>query len=316
MQGPSRRSLLGASIAISTLTEPVFAGSPPERISLWPTGNPGGDPPGLKPKIDIVDLSGALVGSDYLGRRYRNIAGVLCPDVEIFTPTNSIGVSVLVIPGGGFRKIAIDKEGRDVAKWLAARGIFAGVLTYRLPAERWPAGEDVVLQDAQRAMRILAGHSGAARLGALGFSAGGTIAMALATRQDELSYPRVDALDDAPARVDFLGLGYAFLNVPKPFSGLSGVLRDLKLLKAPAFYFAAGDDPVVPVRNSIDAFIAGGAPGSRNELHVFASGGHGFGLTAPTSSTTACWPDLFLRWLEAWGRTPSASGLDGPPPGG
>ncbi len=232
------------------------------------------------------------------GRVDYAIEGVRRPTLSIYPPAKGgpPEASVLVIPGGGFSKIVIDKEGHDVARWLAANGVQAGVLVYRLPRDGWAAGADAPLQDAQRALRLLRRKAGGAKTGVLGFSAGGTIAAALASRAAAALYPPVDDLDAQASLPDFIGLGYPWLTRPQapsratPFHGFSAPTK--------AFLFHAEDDPKVDVRNSRDAAQAIVAAGGQAELRIFPTGGHGFALRSRPPAPEAAWSGDFLRWLD------------------
>lgn len=287
----NRRRLLaaGGSLALAGATS-ARADAGPEVLDLWPNGAPGGE------RVTAVERRMAYNWPD--GRVDYAVEGVTRPTLTLHAPTSGAPAkaAVLVIPGGGFSKVVIDKEGHDVARWLAANGVHAGVLLYRLPRDGWSAGADAPLQDAQRALRLLRGKAGGARTGALGFSAGGTIAAALASRGEAALYPHTDALDARPCLPDFVGLGYPWLNRPQapkqatPFHGFTAPTK--------AFLFHAEDDPKVDARNSRDAAQAIVAAGGQAELRIFPSGGHGFALRSRPPAPEAAWSGDFLRWLD------------------
>ncbi len=287
-----RRSLLATALAGVAL--PAIARTKssrgPETLRLWPAGAPGGQ------GVTVVEKS---VVVDDQGRPGRDISGVRDPLISLHRPSEAFDTAVLVIAGGAFRRVTFDKEGEEVCAWLAGQGVAAGALLYRLPGDGWAEGPDATLHDAVRGLRLLARQTGARRLGVLGFSAGGTIAGAMATRLAELNYTPVDDVDSQAVRIDFLGLGYPYLNVPAPpkpifFDGLTASAP-------PTFFFHAADDPRVSVDNSIEPFRALKRLGVPAALHVFESGGHGFALRAPSNSSAAAWPGLFLTWLRASG---------------
>jgi len=290
MQTDRRNLLAGALTAAAAL--PVLANAKaapaPETIRLWPNDAPGGEGVKVEEKSVVVDDQ---------GKPGRDISGVRDPLLSLHRPAKPADTAILLIAGGAFRRVVFDKEGEEVGRWLAGQGIAAGALLYRLPGDGWAAGQDATLHDALRALRLLAHRTGAKRLGVLGFSAGGTIAAALTARRDELSYAPVDEADKLAAHIDFLGLGYAYMNIPKPprpilFDGLTKATP-------PTFFFHAADDPRVSVDNSLEPFRALKALGVPAALHVFESGGHGFGLRAPPGSSAARWPELFTTWLKA-----------------
>lgn len=291
----NRRGLLAAGLALSAApTQSARAGSAeiaPEHIPLWPGLAPGGD------KVRVVERLDPFTMPD--GTIDNSVLGVTRPTLTIYpaqgaTPSK---LAVLVVPGGGFRKVVADKEGRAIARWLASEGITAGVLVYRLPGDGWEDGFDAPLQDAQRALRLLRARSGAARVGVLGFSAGGTIAAALASRGGAPLYPPVDDLDEKASLPDFVGLGYPYLNIPAPprpqLSMFKGFTAPTK-----AFLFHAVDDTRVPVENSRKGAAAIRAAGGTAEEHEYATGGHGFALTSPPGAPAAAWPPAFLKWVR------------------
>ncbi len=288
-----RRRLLAGSTALALAGAPGLAladTAPGETITLWPGVAPGGD------AVNATERRVPYAWPD--GRVDYSIEGVTRPTLSLYRPVDGKPpkAAVLVIPGGGFSKVVIDKEGHDVARWLAGQGIAAGVLLYRLPTDRWPAGFDAPLQDAQRALRLLKARIGAPLTGALGFSAGATLAAALASRGAAPLYPPVDALDAQPALPDFIGLGYAWLTAPKPrrpdwtpFHGFTAPTR--------AFIFHAVDDPKALIANARDGAAAIRAAGGQVELHEYPTGGHGFALRSPPDAPEAAWAGQFLAWL-------------------
>ncbi len=283
-----RRTLLTSALVASSLGGRAQATETrAEVVSLWPNGAPGGE------HVTVQELSREV---DDQGRKGRDISGVRDPRLSLHRPARAFDTAVLVIPGGAFNRVVFDKEGEDVCRWLAETGVAAGALLYRLPGDGWAAGQDVMLDDAARALRVLAQRTGARRIGVLGFSAGGTIAAALASRAAEVAYAPVDDADRQPLRIDFLGLGYAYLNIPA--SPRLTLYRGAPKAPPPTFFFHAADDPRVPVDNSLEAFRAWRSAGAATALHVFERGGHGFGLRAPALSSAAAWPDLFTTWFK------------------
>ncbi len=292
-----RRTLLASALVASTLGGGARAASKTrtETVSLWPGGAPGGE------HVTVQEVAREV---DDQGRKGRDISGVRDPRLSLHLPAGQADTALLVIPGGAFNRVVFDKEGEEVCRWLAGAGYAAGGLIYRLPGDGWTQGADVMLQDAARALRVLAQRTSARRVGVLGFSAGGTIAGALASRAAEVDYAPVDEADHLPLRIDFLGLGYPYLNVPA--SPRQGLYRGAPKAPPPTFFFHAADDPRVPVDNSLEAFKAWRSAGAPAALHVFEQGGHGFGLRAPPQSSAAAWPELFLTWLAASASSKSA----------
>ena len=301
------------AVAVQTATPqlPQPSWPPAERILLWP-GSPPGAPatlPRLAPQIT--------------GRpgEYRDIwmRGTARPDIGVFRAARPDGRGVLVIPGGGYNFVSLRGEGTDVARALNARGITCFVLNYRLPAEGWSDRANVPLQDAQRALRLTRADArryavDPARLGVLGFSAGGHLAGSLATLFATDVYRPVDAADRQSARPAFAGLVYAVSNVdpgrshggsranllgPSPDPAMErryATDRRISATTPPLFIVHASDDATVPVFNSLDILGAARAANVAAEAHIFQKGGHGFGARLPRSFPASLWPDLFDRW--------------------
>ncbi|MET3827324.1 acetyl esterase/lipase [Sphingomonas sp. PvP055] len=310
---PTRRTLLIGSAALCTLAAAPLPAQPSrdEIVPLWPTAIPGDRRSKITPSVE--ERSKDPSHPD------RWLRGVLSPVLTVKRPARPNGSAVLVIPGGGYGFLSYDNEGLEQAAWLNARGVTAFILQYRLPAEGWNDRALVPLQDAQRAMRTI--RAGATRFGidparvaTLGFSAGGHLAGSLATRHDEATYPPSDAIDRVSARPDYAGLIYPVVSLEAPFT--HGGSRDSLLGKdapvalrhaasvetrvtattPPIFLAHAADDDLVPVANSIALFTALHAAARPAELHVFESGGHGFGTRLPPSKPASKWPELFMAF--------------------
>jgi len=225
----------------------------------------------------------------------------------------------MITPGGGYRHIVIDKEGYELGRWLSARGFTVFVLFYRLPGEGWAAGPDVALADAQRAMRLIRHRArdygiDPQRVAAMGFSAGGHLCADLLTRFDARVYDPVDAADRHSARPDAAAPIYPVITMSAPHAHagsrnlLIGANADAALEAAhspdrnvpanapPVFLLHAEDDNVVPVENALLLRAALRAKGIPVETHLFAHGGHGFGLRKTLGKPVAVWPELFLAW--------------------
>ncbi len=179
---------------------------PGEIIPLWPGTPPGGEAVHLTARI--VERS---TTPDVAHNRYVDHVGV--PLLTVFRPARPDGSAIVLAPGGAYLRIVIDIEAFETARRLAAAGITVFVLRYRLPGEGWANRADVPLQDAQRAIRLVrsyAAHYGLdpARIGVLGFSAGGHVAVSLATRAAAQVYTPIDTADALDARPAFAGLMY------------------------------------------------------------------------------------------------------------
>ncbi len=321
-----RRAVLGLGLSAAVLglaakseAEAMSAAGtlstdPTETVNLWPGVPPGGQNVHLA--TQIVDHS-----PDTLRPADRYVFNIGTPLFTVFRPEHPNGTAVLIAPGGGYFRIVIDREGIETARWLNACGVTAFLLRYRLPHEGWENGQDVPLQDAQRAIRLI--RAGAkkfainpAKLGILGFSAGGHLAASLATRYDVKVYEPVDKADTVDARPTFACLMYAATAMGNPGGCAGRVGPDSspaqcnipsldKLVTEntpPCFIAMAADDPVVPpFENGFAMFKSLQAAKVKSELHIFEGGGHGFGISRAAGSTSASWPDLFLAWVRGHG---------------
>lgn len=310
-----RRQLLLAGSLAAALPAQVpatpFAESDGRDIELWPDGVPGSA--GVTARESIEDLAPGATPRD------RVVWHVTRPLITVFEPrATPKGVTFLVVPGGGYRRVVIDREGFDTAAWLTAQGFGAAVLRYRLPGDRWPSGPDAPVHDGMRALRWLRANAGGARLGIIGFSAGGHLAARLVTAS-AAPYARHDEIDDLPALPDLAVLVYpvVFTTGDSAHAGsaqqlvLSGVApTDAALARyepiahvgastPPTMLVHAADDATVPVENSLRMFSALRTAGVPAELHVFDSGGHGFGLRGVAGRSVASWPALVQNWASA-----------------
>jgi acetyl esterase/lipase len=217
----------------------------------------------------------------------------------------------MVYPGGGYLMLAIDLEGTEVCDWLTTKGITCVVVKYRVPQTWWPGdggGQrapkvQMALQDAQRAIGLLRQRARSLgvdphKIGVLGFSAGGHLVTAISNAAAR-TYDPVDDADQKSARPDFAVALY-------PGHLWSGENMDLYPFNPisssapPTFLLQAEDDPVDDVRHSLAYFLALRAAKVPVELHIYAQGGHAFGLR-PTAAPITHWPDLVERWLHTIG---------------
>ncbi|GAB4069148.1 alpha/beta hydrolase [Ancylobacter sonchi] len=275
----------------------------PRVVPLWPDTPPGGGGPQGAPDID----------------RRAALSNVSRPTLTLFLPERPAETVVLVAAGGGYRHIEDGKEALPAARWLAAHGLAAAVLDYRLPGEGWSAGPVVPLQDARRALQLLASgiaEPGIRRIGVLGFSSGAHLMALTAGAAPMGAYPAVDAADTASVRVDFAALIYPVLSLSEALHPTSAqrqlVGRHPLPDKAaawsaetyvdarypPTFLVQAADDPVSDPRQAPLMAEACRRAGVPVELDMLASGGHGFGLGRP-GTPSGQWPDRFAAWLAS-----------------
>jgi acetyl esterase/lipase len=272
------------------------------NFDLWQ-----GEPPGA---ADVIVTEEIIERSKDPMRPDRAVIHVRRPTLRVYKPARPDGSAVLVIPGGAYQRVVLDKEGDETARRLAEAGVTAAVLVYRLPEDGWAAGREAPLHDAQRAMRLIRSWSGIdiGRVGVLGFSAGGNLAARLALIDARQNYEARDALDQLSTKPDFVGLIYAAyldgegspalaLGPGAPPDLIAGVGRTAP----PMFILHAADDASVPVGLSVQMYAALKAADVPAELHIFPEGGHGFGIARAAGKPVAIWPDLFLAWGRARG---------------
>lgn len=250
--------------------------------------------------------------------------------IGVWRPQNAAGGSLLVVPGGGYHIVSWDNEGTSIAERLLPTGATIYVLAYRLPGDRlgWADEADAPLADAQRAMRLIrddarAGGRDPEDVGVLGFSAGGHLAGRLMTEFDRPTYAPVDKRDAHSARPAYAGLMYPVITLKPPYThtgsrraligdatGVGNVETRAAALSVednirpglcPTFVAQALDDNVVDPQNSLIALAALRAARIPAELHLFQEGGHGFGVTLPSSLTGAAWPEMFIAWARRAG---------------
>ena len=294
-----RKQLIVLSLCVACAASATAQNAPPllqepQTIPLWPGRAPGavGDAP-----EDI-------------------------PTLTIYMPPNTTGpmTAVIVAPGGGYRTLSMNKEGRIPATYLSSLGIAAFVLKYRLgPKYRHP----IELGDIQRAIRTVRSraaewHIAPERIGVMGFSAGGHLASTASTQFDKGSASPVDAIDRASSRPDFAILGYPVITLTEAWTHqgsrtmLLGEKADADLARRlstdtrvtpetpPTFLFHTNADTAVPVENSVHYFLALRKAGVPAEMHIFKDGPHGVGM--PMNDTALSeWPKVLANWMRASG---------------
>ncbi|KMQ65833.1 hypothetical protein ACM46_05790 [Chryseobacterium angstadtii] len=241
------------------------------------------------------------------------------PRLIVHQPSNPNGTAILVISGGGYAHIEMGKESTPAAQWLQSEGITAFELIYRLPQENWKT-YNVPFEDAQRAMRLIRSvakkyNIDPHKVGILGFSAGGHLAGFTSALPHKKLYQPVDETDSLSARPDFTGLIYPVISMLPPnnnthsrksiignkpalsvetaFSVEKQVTSDMPF----TFLAQAQDDPISSVNNSILLYSALRKVNVPAEMHLFQTGGHGWGM-GKKESPTASWPELFKAWAE------------------
>lgn len=268
------------------LATSVCAADPSAEILLWPEGAPGSEGKTAPEKV-VTSANGE-----------RQISSVHKPSITPFLPARekATGAAVLVIPGGGHSKLCVDHEGGNVAQWLADRGIAAFVLKHRLAREEGSTYtiEGHALADTQRAMRLIRSRAtewgvDPARLGAMGFSAGGECVALACMRPSEGKADAPDPIDRLDARPAFQALIYP---------GRSGDIEPAKDAP-PAFLACSANDRKDISEGLAEVYLRFKRAGASAELHIYSSGGHGFGLRAANKGALAGWSDRFVEWMES-----------------
>jgi acetyl esterase/lipase len=259
------------------LGSPIVRSAEPLEIPLWPGAAPGSEGITTPEKWENRGANGVVD---------RAVREIHRPTITVFLPdrAKATGTAALIAPGGGYEHLAIDKEGNDVARWLSAQGIAGIVLKYRLP--KTPDADyttGTALADVAQALKIIRAQAGEwgldrAKVGMLGFSAGGNLTALAGTKLP------------ADVRPAFLGLMY-----PAIPPALAPIPAD-----TPRAFIGQADNDPLGTDNSIRFYQWLHADKIPAELHLFSSGGHGFGLGAP-GTPPASWPRLFVAWLRANG---------------
>jgi acetyl esterase/lipase len=248
---------------------------------------------------------------------------VQTPAMDVYLPagSNATGKAVVICPGGGYGILAYNWEGSDPARFLSAKGITAIVLKYRLPNSKSNITPHLTpLLDAKRAIRTVRAHAkkwkiNPAQVGIMGFSAGGHLASTLATHFDAGDASSTDSIERQSSRPDFAVLVYPVISMSKPImhagsrNNLIGAAasdelaqlysNELKVTKEtpPTFLIHATDDKGVPVENSLLFFQALKDKGVPAEMHIYPTGGHGFGLGIGKGYLET-WTDRLVDWLR------------------
>jgi acetyl esterase/lipase len=259
--------------------------------------------------------SGAAPGA--LGNEDQDI-----PSMTVYLPRNTpVGMTaVIILPGGAYRNLATNHEGRQVANYFNAAGMAAFLLKYRLgPRYHHP----IEMGDAQRAIRMVRSHASewhidAARIGIMGFSAGGHLAAIVSTRFDSDVLAATDPVDRTDSRPDFAILAYPVISLIEPWThqgsktNLLGENAPADLARSlsadlavnrqtpPTFLFQTNADTTVPAENAVHYYLALRKAGVPTEMHIFESGPHGLGL-ALDNPPIGEWARLLLNWLRTRG---------------
>jgi acetyl esterase/lipase len=290
---------LGAAFASQAADEPLV-------IPLWPGAVPG--------DFGTIGPERVRAPDEAPTKTAKWITNVTKPTITVFQPPRdkNAGVAMVVCPGGGYWNLAWDLEGEEVAAWLNSIGITGVVLKYRVPrrpGQPEPLPAPGPLLDAQRAISLVRSRAGEwginpDRIGIVGFSAGGHLAVATATHFDKRAYDPVDEIDKTSCRPDFAVTvypGYLLRQDPAGVEPNRSVLAPYIRIPAdtpPHFLVHASDDDVAGAENCAVFYQALKQAGVPVELHIYAQGGHGFGVR---ESPLPCskWHSRCAEWLKS-----------------
>lgn len=272
----------------AVLTASFAAADRPAEIPLWPGGAPGSEGKAIK-EVATTSASGEL-----------SVSSIHNPTITPYLPAKdkATGLAILVVPGGGHRVLAITHEGYNVAEWLRDRGIAAFVLKHRLARE---AGSTYKIEvesfaDTKRALRLIRSRAAEwgidpARVGAIGFSAGGELVSMASTRVEPADAAAADPVDRHDSKPTFQALIYP---------GRSGDIQPTKD-SPPVFLAAAYNDRQDISEGLAEAYLRFKRVGVPAELHIYGTGGHGFGQRAANKRPVGQWMTRFEEWLAESG---------------
>jgi len=287
-------TLLAVSVVIALVGGPPVAGAEPREIKLWPGKAPGETkelpPEGLQKPKDEKDT-------------IKRLANVSEPTIAIYSPEKANGTAVIVAPGGGYNILAIEHEGTQVCEWLNSLGVTAVLLKYRVPRRAGQTPDNLaMIQDAQRAVSLVRSMQTELkidpnRVGMLGFSAGGHLT-ACACLVKKRMYDGVDRVDEPDSHAPNFGI----LVYPGGIVDKGGALKpEFEVTKdSPPLFFAHSSDDNVSSENSVALYLALTKNKVPAEVHLYASGGHGYGMRK-SQHPCATWPNRAADWLKSRG---------------
>lgn len=296
--------LLTASIC---LAGPLIAADKPLVVDVWPGDAPdaigkiGAEKTLMSPRLDHKQVE--------VTEPTRMVTNVSQPTITICRPPkdNATGTAMLICPGGGYWNLYWQLEGEEVAAWLNSQGITGIILKYRVPRQPDEVKTEPArrpLLDAQRAVSLVRSNAkqwgiDPQRIGIIGFSAGGHLALATATRFEQRAYPKIDAVDEVSCRPDFAVLCYPGYLKAKDKEELAPWLH-IPAGTPPIFLAHGGDDLISSPEQSVVAYLALKQAGIPAELHIYASTAHDFGVRASDNPCSA-WTEACVAWLKHQG---------------
>jgi acetyl esterase/lipase len=289
------------------VTWPVIAADKPRVVDLWPgkapdeTGNIGKEKVLLSPKLDRKQVE--------VTEPTRMVTNVSKPTLTIYRPAKEkdTGTAILICPGGGYWNLYWQLEGEEVAAWLNSLGVTGIILKYRVPRRPdEPKGEPArrPLQDAQRAVRLVRSKAkewgiDPKRIGMVGFSAGGHLAIATATSFMKRAYEPIDDIDNISCRPDFAIAVYSGYLKAKDKDELAPSLR-IPAETPPIFLAHGGEDIISPPEHSVVLYLALKRAGIPAELHIYANAAHDFGVRR-SNHPCSTWTESCADWLRHQG---------------
>ena len=301
------RTLAPSLLLVGLSALPVLGKEQPKVVEIWPgsapeeSGNIRPERIVMSPKLDRKQVE--------VTEPTRMLTDVTKPTLTIYRPAKDrdTGTAVLICPGGGYWNLYWQLEGEEVAAWLNKLGVTGIILKYRVPRHAdEPKGEPArrPLQDAQRAVSLVRSKAGEwginpQRIGMMGFSAGGHLAIATATRFEQRTYEPLDEVDKISCRPDFAVLAYPGYLKPKDKDELAPGLR-IPAGTPPVFLAHGGDDIISPPQHSVVMYLALKQAGVPAELHVYATAAHDFGVRA-SDHPCSMWTEACANWLRQQG---------------
>ncbi len=298
------RSVLAPAfgLALFLMTATTATAELPE-LKLWPDGVPGeADEPG---ETKTQPGNDGVIRITYVGD----------PTITVYRAPEETanGCAVVICPGGGYNILAWDLEGTEVAEWLNSIGVTGILLKYRVPRREKEQPHKAPLQDAQRAIRVARKNADAwaidpHRVGILGFSAGGNLAVMAGTHWNETTYDKVDNADELSCRPDFMVPIYAaYLGAKGNPWALDSLVRVTD--KTPPAFMAVTLDDKHRGAHAALLLVELKKAGVPAELHVYAKGGHGYGLRR-SDNPVCTWPQRCEEWMQSSGLLRSGKSLE------
>ena len=300
---------LAVCLSLSLSMAVIGAEIPPLVVELWSDVVPDEEPGIIGP--EKVVMSPALERKQVeVTESTRMLTNVTRPSITIHRPAKEkdTGTAIIICPGGGYWNLYWELEGEEVATWLNSIGVTGIVLKYRVPRRPGEIKTEPArrpLQDAQRAVSMVRSRSAEweinpDRIGMIGFSAGGHLAIATATKFETRAYESKDQIDKASCRPDFAILAYPGYLKEKDKDELSHLL-DVPKGTPPVFLVHGSDDLISPPEHSVVMYLALKRAGIRAEMHVYANTSHDFGIRDKDDRPYSLWPKACTEWLRQQG---------------